>query len=113
MQKLVGAKEITVYTSLGDTKVQNALGQVYYYQGSLTAPNCTETYQWVVSADVQTADADQIKVFTEAFKSQKNVDSKTGNNRKVQELGDRTVYSYGVSSGKMFGLVALVLALIL
>lgn len=64
----------------------------YYYEGSLTTPNCTEIVQWYVLKD-------QIKVSGEYMKDLRLVvmdDKGTYNYRDTQPLNNRTVYTFNV-----------------
>lgn len=60
-------------------------GDQMVYMGSRTEPGCEETVEWHVCSKVQPATASQIKAIRDLF-------GKSGNNRKMQLTGTRTVY---------------------
>jgi carbonic anhydrase len=61
----------------------------YNYEGSLTAPPCTEGVDWYVSADAVEATRDEIKHITESVYASESTNG--GNNRATQKLGSREV----------------------
>jgi len=56
---------------------------IYYYDGSLTTPPCSEGVQWYVRKTPTRLSPDQIAAFTAIYDH---------NNRPVQPLNDRTLY---------------------
>merc|ERR1719169_59519 len=61
----------------------------YNYEGSLTAPPCTEGVDWYVSADAVEATREEIKHITESVYASES--TSTGNNRATQPLNSRKV----------------------
>jgi carbonic anhydrase len=61
----------------------------YNYEGSLTAPPCTEGVDWYVSADAVEATREEIKHITESVYASESTSS--GNNRATQKMGSRKV----------------------
>jgi carbonic anhydrase len=61
----------------------------YQYEGSLTAPPCTGGVDWYVSSEAITATKAEISHITAAIYGSES--TRNGNNRAVQELGNRKV----------------------
>jgi carbonic anhydrase len=75
----------------------------WHYKGSLTSPNCSEIMDWYVNKNYIRVNSKQLHVLqflwiTGTF----NTESGQGNNRPVQELGERVIHTgdYDVSIAK-------------
>lgn len=70
--------EIDMFSILPD------LNKFFHYEGSLTTPPCSEKVQWFVLQTPIEFSKDQLAAFEKAYK---------GNNRPVQPLNERTLYT--------------------
>lgn len=68
---------------------KNAL---YSYEGSLTAPPCSEIVQWIVTNEPQPISTAQLALITSHFAGNSNFAKGHGNNRATQPLNGRTIY---------------------
>lgn len=88
----------------------STLDNYYMYKGSKTSFPCQEAAQYYVLADIYTASAAQLKVFTDLWASNPSFASGKGNNRALQNLNGRSVLHFDDSSaattvlGLLFGL---------
>ena len=67
--------------------------EFFAYDGSLTTPPCTEGIKWNVIKDVQPISQRQLDAFTNLWEENKAYACGNGNNRRVQPLNDRDVYT--------------------
>merc|ERR1712168_1705437 len=85
---------------------QNATSEVYYYEGSLTTPDCQEAVQWIVSNKELYMDQSQFDLFRSLLGNKKGASYKkyvSGNYRPVTAINDRVVQSNFVDMrGKMY-----------
>lgn len=65
------------------------------FDGSLTTPPCTEGIRWTVLKEVQPISDAQLQKFTQLWADNTAFAAGKGNNREVQPLNDRTLYSAG------------------
>jgi carbonic anhydrase len=72
--------DISIYTSTSNS--------FYFYEGSLTTPNCDEKANWVINSAVNSMTSGQLS----SIKTWVNSYYKTGNARSTKSLNSRTVY---------------------
>jgi carbonic anhydrase len=65
--------------------------QVYFYQGSLTTPPCSENILWFLCSRVYEIDEKQYKFFASRWKDNPGFASGQGNNREPQPLYHRPI----------------------
>ena len=83
-----------------DINLQSFLSNIDFseywnYPGSLTTPPCTEGIKWTVIKDVQPISDAQLERFTALWADLPEWAAGMGNNRMVQDLGDRVLYFEG------------------
>ncbi len=74
--------KVGVFTLAGVVSKWTAFAPYYYYEGSITVPPCTESFNWYVLATPQRLSAAQLKAF-----------QGLQNSRKVQSLNARVLYA--------------------
>ncbi len=65
----------------------------YRYNGSLTTPPCTEGINWVNMANPLTISSSQLLAFTKMLANEQNGTSRGGDNRLIQPINGRTIYT--------------------
>jgi hypothetical protein len=65
----------------------------YRYNGSLTTPPCSEDIDWINMANPLTLSSRQLLAFTQMLATQQSGTSRGGDNRLIQPLNGRTIYS--------------------
>ena len=66
---------------------------VYHYSGSLTTPPCTESVSWFVYKEPIELTQEQLHLFTQFWAEDDEFAHGNDNNRFLQPLNGRTVYS--------------------
>ena len=100
--KMLDVSQITKVEASVDVKnlvVRNLLPYIfdyYYYEGSLTTPDCDEIVQWFVLKHTINVPAAYLKDLRKIEKD-KDGNRLTFNFRDTQDLADRTIYKYEVT----------------
>ena len=66
--------------------------KIYNYQGSLTAPPCTESVNWIILDDPRHISTRQIENFQNLWEKNKAFAGGNGNNRVAQPLNGRKIF---------------------
>jgi carbonic anhydrase len=74
----------------------------FTYEGSDTAPDCSEDIIWYVVEKPIDISATQIDVFNKLYKSNTNFAGGRGNNRDIQDLNNRVIKKGGVECEEQF-----------
>lgn len=70
----------------------NKIDEYYYYQGSLTTPDCNEIVNWFVVKEPLQISKSQKNLIDSYFKNNPNFANGRGNNRVIQPLNGRQVF---------------------
>ena len=65
----------------------------YRYNGSLTTPPCTEGINWINMANPLMLSSRQLLAFTQMLATEQSGTSRGGDNRLIQKLNGRTIYT--------------------
>lgn len=66
----------------------NKLSRFFFYEGSLTYPDCTPNVNWLIRAQSVTVSTSQLTALTTLI----NQSYPNGNDRNIQTTGERTIY---------------------
>jgi carbonic anhydrase len=96
--QIIDSVTSTLYQSVSSFSLSGVLSQTtvfapyYYYQGSMTVPNCTDMFSWYVLATPQRISTKQLAAFSKKWSLNDTFAGGRGNNRATQELNSRTLY---------------------
>ena len=76
--------------------------QMYYYEGSMSIPPCTENTNWIIVDNPQPISEEQVQLLNDRWKNNQTFAGGRGNNRDTHPLNGRDIYFTGSTTFASF-----------
>lgn len=95
LNDLINSESEMIELNLRDAfEGRDTLENYFSYLGSLTTPPCTENAYWFIWASAQSLSRQQLVYFTSNWSRNLEFANGNGNNRAVQNIGDRVILEF-------------------